>query len=76
MQQSSSFGFKWKKLKWKRKRKLDLIYRILCADSAHYFAITGLVWGFQWFAYSYYTVLGGEKSLVYEDPISTINKNS
>jgi uncharacterized iron-regulated membrane protein len=32
------------------------------------FALTGLVWGFQWFAFSYYTVAGGEKSLVYEDP--------
>jgi uncharacterized iron-regulated membrane protein len=34
------------------------------------FVVTGLVWGFQWFAYSYYTVIGGKKSLIYEEPKS------
>ena len=39
------------------------------------FAITGLVWGFPWFAYCYYTAIGGEKSLVYEEPtLSKIGK--
>lgn len=70
------FWFKWKKgTKWKRKNydlhNITGFYTLLIALI---FAITGLVWGFQWFAYSYYTVLGGEKSLVYEDPISTKNK--
>lgn len=33
-------------------------------------ALTGLVWGFQWFANSVYAAAGGEKSLVYTDPPS------
>jgi uncharacterized iron-regulated membrane protein len=67
------FRFKWKKeTKWKRKNyDLHNITGFYVLLIALIFAITGLVWGFQWFAYSYYTVLGGEKSMVYEDPIST-----
>lgn len=70
------FRFKWKKgTKWKRKNyDLHNITGFYVFLIALIFAITGLVWGFQWFAYSYYTVLGGEKSLVYEDPISTKSK--
>jgi len=33
-------------------------------------ALTGLVWGFQWFAKGVYAVAGGEKSLTYYDPVS------
>jgi uncharacterized iron-regulated membrane protein len=33
-------------------------------------AVTGLVWGFEWFAKGYYTATGGEKSMVYADPVS------
>ncbi len=33
-------------------------------------AVTGLVWGFEWFAKGYYTVTGGEKSMVYVEPVS------
>jgi uncharacterized iron-regulated membrane protein len=67
------FKFKWKEsTKWKRKNyDLHNITGFYVLLIALIFAITGLVWGFQWFAYSYYTVIGGEKSLVYEDPIST-----
>lgn len=70
------FWFKWKKgTKWKRKNyDWHNITGFYTLSIALVFAITGLVWGFQWFAYSYYTMLGGEKSLVYEDPISTKNK--
>lgn len=70
------FQFKWKKgTKWKRKNyDLHNITGFYVFLIALIFAITGLVWGFQWFAHSYYTVLGGEKSLVYEDPISTKSK--
>jgi uncharacterized iron-regulated membrane protein len=68
------FWFKWKKgIKWKRKNyDLHNITGLYVLIIAVIFAITGLVWGFQWFAYSYYTTLGGEKSLIYEDPISII----
>lgn len=70
------FQFKWKKgTKWKRKNyDLHNITGFYVFLIALIFAITGLVWGFQWFAHSYYTVLGGEKSLVYEDQISTKSK--
>ncbi len=33
-------------------------------------ALTGLVWGFQWFAKGLYSVSGGEKQLVYQEPLS------
>lgn len=70
------FKFNWKKgTKWKRKNyDLHNITGFYVCLIALIFAITGLVWGFQWFAYSYYTALGGEKSLVYEDPISPKSK--
>lgn len=32
--------------------------------------LTGLVWGFGWFAYGSYKLLGGEKSIVYVEPDS------
>jgi uncharacterized iron-regulated membrane protein len=35
-----------------------------------FLAVTGLVWGFQWFANGLYTVTGGNKSLVYAEPSS------
>lgn len=34
------------------------------------FALTGLVWGFQWFANGVYSLAGGEKSLLYTEPLS------
>jgi uncharacterized iron-regulated membrane protein len=71
------FKFNWKKdTKWKRKNyDLHNITGFYVLLIALIFAVTGLVWGFQWFAYSYYTVLGGEKSLVYQDPISNKKAN-
>lgn len=66
------FWFRWKEgIKWKRKNyDLHNITGFYVMSIALIFAVTGLVWGFQWFAFSYYTVTGGEKSLVYEDPVS------
>jgi uncharacterized iron-regulated membrane protein len=37
---------------------------------AIFLAVTGLVWGFQWFADGLYAVTGGKKSLVYVEPAS------
>ena len=34
-------------------------------------AVTGLVWGFQWFAKTLYAVTGGEKSYEFYEPLST-----
>jgi uncharacterized iron-regulated membrane protein len=72
------FFFQWKKgTKWKRKNyDLHNITGFYVSLIALVFAITGLVWGFQWFAYSYYTVLGGEKSMIYQDPISSKTKST
>ncbi len=70
------FWFRWKPgMKWKR-RNYDLhnITGFYVSSLALVFAFTGLVWGFQWFAPLVYAAAGGEKSLVYEDPVS--NKNA
>lgn len=66
------FWFRWKEgLKWKRKNyDLHNITGFYVLAIALIFAITGLVWGFPWFAYGYYKIIGGEKSLLYEDPVS------
>ncbi|MES2411477.1 MAG: PepSY-associated TM helix domain-containing protein [Bacteroidota bacterium] len=66
------FWFRWKKgLKWKRKNyDLHNITGFYIMSIALIFAVTGLVWGFQWFSYGYYTNIGGTKSLIYEDPAS------
>jgi uncharacterized iron-regulated membrane protein len=37
-------------------------------------ALTGLVWGFQWFAKGVYAATGGEKSLEYSEPLSDTTK--
>jgi uncharacterized iron-regulated membrane protein len=37
-------------------------------------ALTGLVWGFQWFAKGMYAVTGGEKILEYYEPLSDTTK--
>jgi uncharacterized iron-regulated membrane protein len=72
------FWFKWKKgTKWKRKNyDLHNITGFYVLIIGIVFAITGLVWGFQWFAYSYYKVSGGGKSLLYEEPLSKINSKT
>lgn len=72
------FWFQWKEgLKWKRKNyDLHNITGFYVMSIALIFAITGLVWGFPWFAYCYYKVIGGEKELIYEDPVSVKPKTS
>ena len=66
------FWFRWKEgIKWKRKNyDLHNITGFYVMSIGLIFAITGLVWGFPWFAQGYYSLLGGEKSLIYEDPVS------
>lgn len=71
------FWFNWKEgIKWKRKNyDLHNITGFYVMAIALIFAITGLVWGFPLFAYCYYTVAGGEKSLIYEDPATPKPEN-
>lgn len=72
------FWFQWKEgLKWKRKNyDLHNITGFYVMSIALIFAITGLVWGFPWFAYCYYKVTGGEKELIYQDPVSVKPKGA
>lgn len=69
--------FRWKEgIKWKRKNyDLHSITGFYICAFALIFIITGLVWGFKWFAYSYYTGIGGEKSLIYQEPVSVKSDN-
>lgn len=67
------FWFRWKETtKWKRKNyDLHNITGFYVLSIALIFAVTGLVWGFPWFAYLYHKALCSETSLVYEEPKST-----
>jgi uncharacterized iron-regulated membrane protein len=71
------FSFKWKKnMKWKRKNyDLHNVTGFYVLLIAFVFSITGLVWGFQWFAKSYYFLLGGSKSIDYIEPQSLQTKS-
>jgi uncharacterized iron-regulated membrane protein len=64
--------FRWKPTtKWKRKNfDIHAVTGFYVFFIAIIFVITGLVWGFQWFANGYYSALGGNKSLIYQEPIS------
>lgn len=64
--------FRWKEFtKWKRKNfDLHAVTGFYSFLMGLIFAATGLVWGFEWFAYSYYSAAGGEKKLQYKEPES------
>lgn len=64
--------FRWdKKTKWPRINfDLHVVGGIYASVFGLIFAITGLVWGFQWFAQGYYKLIGGEKSLAYTEVVS------
>jgi len=61
--------FRWNKdTKWPRMNfDLHVVLGLYATVFALIFAVTGLVWSFQWFEQSYYKVLGGKKSLNYTD---------
>lgn len=68
------FSIKWS-ARWRRKNyDLHNVLGFYSLGIALVLALTGLVWGFQWFANSAHAVAGGEKSLWYEEPASdTVN---
>lgn len=71
-----AFSFVWRPgLSWRRKN-LDLhsVMGFYISIFALIMALTGLVWGFQWFANGLHKAVGGEKSLVYTDPGSPTAK--
>lgn len=58
------FKIKWN-ASWRRKNfDLHSVFGFYTAFIALIFAITGLVWGFEWFAKTYYFTLSGGKSMV------------
>jgi uncharacterized iron-regulated membrane protein len=68
------FTIRWN-ARWRR-RNYDLHYVLgfYMTWVAIILAVTGLVWGFQWFARGYYNVAGGNKQLVYQEPVSVVKK--
>lgn len=73
------FKIKWS-ARWRRKNyDMHNVLGFYVTAIALTFAITGLVWGFEWFANTYYAVASGGKAIVpYYDPASdsTANVNS
>lgn len=64
------FTIKWS-ARWRRKNyDLHNVVGFYTTWIAIILALTGLVWGFQWFAKGVYTIAGGERSMLYEDPVS------
>lgn len=64
------FKIKWN-ARWRRKNyDLHNVLGFYTCWLALILAVTGLVWGFQWFRDSIYFAAGGEKSLVYSEPAS------
>ncbi|HTF82807.1 MAG TPA: PepSY-associated TM helix domain-containing protein, partial [Cytophagales bacterium] len=73
------FWFRWKEnLKWKRKNyDLHNVLGFYVCWIALGFALTGLVWGFEWYRDAYYGVLsGGEKMVNYYEPSSDTTQAS
>jgi len=64
------FKIKWN-AKWRRKNyDLHYVLGFYMTWVAIILAVTGLVWGFQWFARGYYHIAGGEKEIIYAEPVS------
>jgi uncharacterized iron-regulated membrane protein len=64
------FSVKWN-ARWRRKNyDLHNVMGFYILGIAMILALTGLVWGFEWFANSAHAIAGGKKSLLYEEPLS------
>ena len=64
------FSIRWS-ARWRRKNyDLHNVLGFYATWIAIILAVTGLVWGFEWFAQGYYKLAGGEKSLLYIEPKS------
>ena len=65
-----SFTIKWD-ARWRRKNyDLHRVLGIYVYAIALILALTGLVWGFEWFRDGLYAAAGGSKSLEYAEPLS------
>jgi uncharacterized iron-regulated membrane protein len=69
------FTIKWN-ARWRRKNyDLHNVLGFYIFTLALIFSITGLVWGFQWFNKTYYSVIsGGEDFIEYQNPVSKLSK--
>lgn len=68
------FRIKWR-ARWRRVNyDLHNVLGFYAWTIALIFALTGLVWGFQWFAKGAYAITGGEKTLEYSEPLSDTTK--
>lgn len=69
------FSIKWS-ARWRRKNyDLHNVLGFYATWVCIILALTGLVWGFEWFANGLYSATGGKNSLVYQEPVSdTTNK--
>lgn len=68
------FRIKWN-ARWRRVNyDLHNVLGFYTWTIAMIFSLTGLVWGFQWFAKGLYAVAGGEKALEYSEPLSDTTK--
>ena len=64
------FRIKWN-AKWRRVNyDVHNVLGFYVWTIAMVFALTGLVWGFQWYANGLYSLAGGEKTLEYSEPLS------
>jgi uncharacterized iron-regulated membrane protein len=64
------FSIKWN-ARWRRKNyDLHNVMGFYALVIALVLALTGLVWGFEWYANALHSIAGGEKSLLYEEPLS------
>jgi uncharacterized iron-regulated membrane protein len=64
------FTIKWS-AKWRRKNyDLHNVLGFYATWIALILALTGLVWGFEWFATSVYQLAGGDKKIIYEEQSS------
>lgn len=64
------FSVKWN-ARWRRVNyDLHNVFGFYMTWVVIFIALTGLVWGFQWFSKAAYWSLGGEKTTVYQEPLS------
>ena len=64
------FSIRWN-ARWRRKNyDFHNVLGFYASWVAIILAVTGLVWGFEWFASGYHKLAGGERSLMYSEPLS------
>src|SRR5690606_33090151 len=64
------FTIKWN-ARWRRKNyDLHNVMGFYVMWIALVLALTGLIWGFQWFGVAVYWIAGGDKAVIYDTPAS------